>query len=825
MSSILDAGPAPTTYEASESHRYLARVPVLLAGALIAVLGVILAMGGIYLAALGGSWYYILAGSAFLAAGYLMIRGRITGLYTYVGAFVFTCLWTFWEVGLSGWQLIPRLVGPFVFLVMAILIAPRLDQTTGRRVRKWGLIGVGIFVAGLGILIPIFNQQPAALPLPPARAEAFFGDPANAPKPGEWDAYGGGQNGQRYSDLAQITPANVKNLERVWTFHTGDIPKKYGSELTPLKIGDAIYGCTPMNKLFALNAATGEKLWMYDPQVPPEWVPYTAACRGVAFYRNPNAAAGQACAERIIEGTLDMRLIAVDAKSGQPCQDFGENGAADLKVGLAQKDSADGEVTPVIPGTAAITSPPVIVHGVVVDGHQVLDGQRRWAASGVIRGYDAVTGELRFAWDINQPEVTKLPPDGKPYSFGTPNDWAPAVGDEKLGLVYLPMGNSAGDYYTALRSDAEKKYSSAIVALDVDTGKPRWVFQTVHNDVWDYDLGSQPTLLEFPTPNGKVPAILVPTKSGDMFVLDRATGKPLHKVDEVAVPQGGAEPDQRSPTQPFSHYATLRKADLAESDMWGISPIDQMICRINFKRARYEGPFTPPELDRRSLEYPGYNGGSDWGSVAVDPHRGVIIANYNDMPNYDMLVTRKEADAMGLFPAGDPRAAGSASSAEGAGAMTGTPYGILVNAGWQMPTGVLCTRPPYGGIRAIDLATGKTLWDRPFGSARRNGPFGMPTFIPLEIGTPNNGGSVVTAGGLIFISAATDDLIKAIDIKTGEILWHDVLPAGAQATPIVYEQGGKEYVVIMAGGHHFMMTPGGDALIAYALPDTKQGAN
>jgi quinoprotein glucose dehydrogenase len=820
VSSQVDAWRALKGRPTSGLSRYLAWSPVLL-GALIALIGLILAGGGAYLAALGGSWYYVLVGVLLVAAGYLMIRRRIAGLYIYIGAFAFTAVWAFWEVGLSGWPLIPRLVGPFVLLVLAILVAPALDQTTGRRARNWGMAGVGIFVAALAVLIPIFNQLPAPGQLPKAQADAFFEDPAYAPKKGEWSAYGGGQGAQRYSELAQITPANVKDLQRVWTFHTGDIPNKYGSELTPLKVGDAIYGCTPMNKLFALNAATGEKLWMYDPQVPATWVPYTAACRGVAFYRNPNATAGQACAERIIEGTLDMRLIAVDAKSGQPCQDFGKNGAADLKVGLAQKDSATGAITPVIPGTAAITSAPVIVQGIVVSGHEVLDGQRRWAASGVIRGYDAVTGELRFAWDINQPEVTKLPPDGKPYSLGTPNMWTTGVGDERLGLVYLPMGNSAGDYYTSLRSDEEKKYSSALVALDVNTGKPRWVFQTVHNDVWDYDLGSQPTLIEFPTTTGKVPAILLPTKDGDLFVLDRATGKPLHQVDEVAVPQGGAEPDQRSPTQPFSRYHTLRKPDLVESDMWGISPIDQMICRINFRRARYEGPYTPPELGRRNLEYPGYNGGSDWGSVAVDPHRGVIIANYNDMPNYDVLVTRNAADTMGLFPAGDPRAAGSASSAEGAGAQTGTPYGILVNAGWQMPTGVLCTRPPYGGIRAIDLATGQTLWDRPFGSARRNGPFGMPTFIPLEIGTPNNGGSVVTAGGLIFIAAATDDLIKAIDIKTGEIVWSDVLPAGGQATPIVYEQNGKEYVVIMAGGHHFMMTPPGDALIAYALPDKK----
>jgi len=790
----------------------------MLLGAVVVLIGLILTGGGVYLATLGGSLYYVVVGVMLLAAGYLMIKHRIAGFYVYVGAFVFTALWTFWEVGLSGWPLIPRLVGPFILLVLAALVVPSLDPVVGRRARVIGLAGATVFAAAIAVLVPIFNQLPEPDKLPEAQADAPFDSPAYAPKTGEWNAYGGGESAQRYSALAQITPENVKDLKRVWMFNTGDIPKKYGAELTPLKIGDAIYGCTAMNKLFALNAATGEKLWMYDPEVPAAWVPYTAACRGVTYYRNLNAVPGQACAERIIEGTLDMRLIAVDAKSGQPCKDFGKDGAADLKIGLAQKDSADGAVTPVIPGTAAITSAPVIVQGVIVTGHEVLDGQRRWAASGVIRGYDAVTGELRFAWDINQPDVTKMPPDGKPYSFGTPNMWTTAVGDEKLGLVYLPMGNSAGDYYSSLRSDEEKQYSSALVALDVNTGKPRWVFQTVHADVWDFDLGSQPTLVEFPTANGKVPAVLLPSKTGDMYVLDRATGKPLHQVDEVPVAQGGAEPDQRSKTQPFSRYHTLRKPNLVESDMWGISPIDQMICRINFRRARYEGPFTPPELGRHNIAYPGYNGGSDWGSVAVDPRRGVIIANYNDMANYDMLVPRAEADAMGLYPAGDPRAAGSSSSAEGAGAQTGTPDGILVNAGWQMPTGVLCTRPPYGGIRAIDLATGKTLWDRPFGSARRNGPFGLPTFLPIEIGTPNNGGPVVTAGGLIFISAATDDLIKAIDIRTGEIVWSDVLPAGGQATPIVYEQNGKEYLLIMAGGHHFMMTPAGDSLVAYALP-------
>ena len=471
-----------------------------------------------------------------------------------------------------------------------------------------------------------------------------------------------------------------------------------------------------------------------------------------------------------------------------------------------------------IPGTASITSVPVIVQGVIVTGQEVLDGQRRWAPSGVIRGYDAATGQLRWAWDVNNPSVTKDPPPGGYYSSGTPNSWTTPVGDERLGLAYIPMGNSAGDYYTSLRSPAERKVNSSIVALDVRSGKPRWVFQAVHNEVWDYDMGSQPSLIEFPVGGRRVPALLVPAKQGDIYILDRATGRPLTRVEERPVPQGGDEPSQRSPTQPFSLYHTLAQPRLTEKDMWGVSLIDQMICRINFRKAHYEGMYTPPYLNQHNIEWPGYNGGSDWGSVAIDPRRGVIIANYNDTANNNMLIPRGEADKIKLFPVGDPRAPKKASSAEGNGAMTGTPYGILVNAGWQTPLQVLCTQPPYGGIRAIDLASGKTIWDRPFGTARRNGPWGIPSMLPLNIGTPNNGGSVVTASGLIFVAAATDNLIHAIDMRTGNTVWSDVLPGGGQANPMIYEYNGKEYLVIMAGGHHFMKTPQSDALVAYALP-------
>lgn len=783
---------------------------------LLLAVGAILACGGAWLVVLGGSVYYVAVGLLIAASGYFYLRAKPVAFRLYALAFGLTIIWSFWEVGLDAWALVPRLTGPVILMLAALLLLPSLGA---QQATTWRNRGVALLAAFVALVSATVWQSAgiAAAPLPQLASRAFS-DPSNDTPQGDWIAYGGGAGAQRYSDAAQVTPANVGDLKRAWVFHTGDIPDKFGAELTPIKVGNRIYGCTAMNKLFALDAATGSKIWMHDPKVPEAWVPYTAACRGVAFYSVPDADPDALCSSRVIEGTLDMRLIAVDAATGALCPGFGANGAADLRVGLGQKDSADAPPRPVVPGTAAITAPPVIVQGVIVTGHQVLDGQRRWAASGVIRGYDAVTGALVFAWDMNRPDVTTAPPAGGYYSFGTPNSWTAAVGDEKLGLAYIPMGNSAGDYYSGLRSAEEKAHSSAIVALDVRTGKPRWTFQAVHGDVWDYDMGSQPSLVEFPVNGKSVPALLVPTKQGDIYVLDRATGRPLVPVEERRVPGGGEEPSERSPTQPFSTYHTLAQPDLAEKDMWGLSPIDQMICRINFRRSRYEGMYTPPEIGRSTIQWPGYNGGSDWGSVAIDPRRGVIVANYNMTANSNRLIDRGEADREGLYPKGDKRAEHSSSSAEGAGAQTGTPFGILVNAGWQMPTGVLCTRPPYGGIRAIDLATGKTIWDRPLGTARRNGPFGIPSYLPFEIGTPNNGGSVITASGLVFVGAATDDLIRAIDLRSGKTLWSDTLPGGGQANPMVYEQAGRQYLVVMAGGHHFMKTPASDALVAYALP-------
>ncbi|MCI2246085.1 membrane-bound PQQ-dependent dehydrogenase, glucose/quinate/shikimate family [Xanthomonas sp. PPL568] len=793
--------------------------PLRLLGGACALIGVVLAAGGAWLLALGGSWYYLVAGLGLAISGVQLWRARRSGALWFAATFLLSLLWAAWESGTDYWRWVPRM-GLMVFLALLLaLLLPRLDRPFSRTLsRALAAVLALVFVGAFALAFLPYGVTEADGTLAHAAGVAAVlatprtgAQPADAPADADWAAYGRDNAGSRYTPLRQIAPDNVAQLRTAWTFRTGDLPdKRWGAETTPLKIGDSLYLCSARNQLIALDARSGRERWRYDPKVADKAIPYTAACRGVSYYAVPDdkATASAACRHRIIEGTLDGRLIAVDAADGKPCEDFGQHGQVDITVGMGE--------TP--PGYVSINSPPTIVRGVVVTGHQVLDGQKRYEPSGVIQGFDAVTGALRWAWDMTHPDWAGAPPPGQTWTRGTPNMWTSAAGDEQLGYVYLPMGNSSADYWSSSRTPQEDRYATSLVALDVTTGKPVWNFQTTHIDVWDYDLGSQPTLLDFPHDGKSVPAVLLPSKQGELYVLDRRTGKPLVGVEERAVPGGGVEPQRRAKTQPFSLYHSLRKRDLTERDMWGMTPIDQLVCRIQFRSASYKGIYTPPEADRHSIEYPGYNGGSDWGSVAVDPQRGVVVANYNDMPNYNLLVPRAKADKMGWAPRDQVR--GDSGGAEGAGdPQAGTPYAINVNAGWRLPfTGLLCKQPPYGGIRAIDLASGKTLWDRPFGSARGNGPFGIHSGLPIEIGTPNNGGAVVSASGLIFIAAATDDMIRAIDLASGKTLWQAKLPAGGQATPMVYAVDGREYLVIVAAGHHFMETKRGDYVIAYALP-------
>jgi quinoprotein glucose dehydrogenase len=815
---------------AAERPHPVLRAYVVILAVVLALAGLVIGGGGAWLLSLGGSFYYLLAGIGLLATAWLLWRGRLLALWVYLVTFVFTLAWALWERGFNGWAQVPRLLGPAIILVLVLLAVPVLRRTDprgiGRGMRGAVATSLAIIAFGLAGMIYPLLQPPAAL----AQAEApsseappidLSSEPSAEPATpatravaeavletgADWPAYGGTYESTRYSPLAQITPANAGQLEQVWEFRTGDLPEGeegYSPENTPLKVGDTIFVCSAMGIVIGVDAATGREEWRFDPQVADDAIPYGATCRGVAYYQVPDAAADAACATRIIWGTLDARLIAVDAVTGQPCVDFGNAGEVNLEEGIGDT----------VPGWYAITSAPTIVRGIAVVGAQVRDGQAEDAPSGVVRGYDAVTGALAWAWDLGNPGITGLPPEGEVYTRGTPNMWTTASGDESLGHVYLPLGNSSVDYYGSNRTDLENEYATSLVAVDVITGRDVWHFRTVNNDIWDYDLGGQGTLVDFTVNGETVPAIVMPTKQGDIYVLDRRSGEPLFPVEQRATPRGGVEPDYLAETQPFSTYHTLAKRDLTEADMWGATPIDQLWCRIQFRMSNYDGIYTPPSTDRHWIQYPGYNGGSDWGGIAIDPERGIIVANYNDMPNHNRLLTREEADALGLAPINAP-----GGPSDQGGVQSGAPYAIDVNAGWRVDgTGLLCKEPPYGGIRAIELATGRTLWDTPFGTARKNGPFGLPSMLPLDIGTPNNGGAVLTASGLIFIAATTDDLFRAIDISTGDVVWETVLPAGGQSNPFTFEVDGKQFVGLMTGGHHFMETPIGDQIIAWALP-------
>ena len=793
---------------------------VLLVLAALALIG-----GGAWLIVLGGSWYYALAGLAILVTAILLFRRSRLAVWVYLLTFAATVAWALWEAGFNGWAQIPRLAAPLVVLVLVLLCRPGLRRgpRLDRRTVAAGLAGL-VVLAGAGLslnqmdrtalvaqeITPAQPVEQPTTPLPPAEIPVSYPMPEAGT---DWPAYGGTNFATRYSPLEQITRDNVGQLQKIWEFRTGDLPEegeKFGNQNTPLKVGERLYVCSALNKVSALDAASGKEFWTYDPEVSTDAIGYNATCRGLAFYEKPDADSTELCATRLLMNTLDARLIAIDTQTGQLCPEFGNGGIVNLLEGIGDPP----------PGFYSPTSPPTVVRNIAVTASQVSDNQTRTAPSGVVRGYNAETGELAWAWDMGRPGETGLPPEGETYTPGTPNVWTIASGDNELGLVYMPLGNSAVDYWGGARSEEENLYSTALVALDVTDGSVRWHFQTVHYDIWDYDLGSQGTLIDFPTADGPVPALILPTKQAEFYVFDRATGELLVNVEERPVPQGGVEPERLSPTQPHvTDFPNLLKADLEERHMWGITPLDQLWCRIQYHQASYEGRYTPPTTDRYWIQYPGYNGGVDWGGVAVDTRRSIMVTNYNDTPNYNRLVPREEVDAIGVVPRGHPN---YANNPEGTGIspQAETPYGIHVNAGWRVPfTGMLCKEPPYGGIAAIDLNTREVLWDRPFGTARKNGPFGIPSMLPFDIGTPNNGGAVITATGLVFIGAATDDLIRAIDIDTGETIWSDALPAGGQATPMVYEAQGRQFVVINAGGHNFMQTPIGDYFIAYALPE------
>jgi quinoprotein glucose dehydrogenase len=763
--------------------------------ALLLVVGLSLTWLGGVLVGLGGSPYYIVAGIAMIASAVLIARRNWNGVRLYAVFLVATLIWALWESGFDGWALAPRLILSFVMGV-------------------WMLTPV--FRKGMGITRPLPYARPFWLALT-ATAIALVGSafwidhhaaPASksyiasaiAPGSGDWMQYGNDAGGSRYSPLAQITPANVAGLQPAWTYHTGPAPKgaTVSFETTPIKIGERLFFCTGYNDVIALDAETGHELWRFRPKVDPQGV-FGLTCRGVTYYAVPNATGP--CAERIYTATVDARLIALDAKTGTPCSNFGTNGQVSLLTGLGTVEK----------GYYFVSSAPTMARGRLVLGGWVTDGQHIREPSGVIRAFDAVTGTFSWAFDIGNPDVHTIPANG--FTRGSPNSWAPMSADEELGLVYVPTGNATPDYFGAHRTPNDERYSSAVVALDSTTGAPRWVFQTTHHDLWDYDVPAQPTLVDLP--NG-AKALIQPTKRGEIFILDRRTGRPLFPVVERAVPQNAVPEEHPSATQPFSPgLPTFSGYRPSEKTMWGLTPIDQAMCRIRFLQARFEGTMTPLGVGRPTLTWPGYLGGIDWGGISVDKARHLMIVNNNQISNYNHLIPRAEANRMGL----KPMQAAHMSDVGGPAPQMGVPYAAFA-APFLSPIFIPCQQPPYGMISAVDLNTGKKVWTRPFGTSRDSGPLALPTFVPIPMGVPNIGGSVTTAGGVVFIGATQEHALHAYDTSTGKELWKGRLPAGGQATPASYwsPRSNRQFVVIAAGGHGAMLSGSSDTLIAYALP-------
>ena len=774
-----------------------------LVATILLISGLFLTINGVRLVAVGGSWYFLLMGLVQIVSSFLLFKQNTKGAWLYALAYVLTIVWALYEVGLQFWPLFSRLMvfGGFAMLIAFAYPTLKRHETGDNKAGKGGYaVGMFIFVAlcvSLGFMFQEHNVIKNAVPLA-----------NNHLKPTDnlldWKQYANTTKGTRFSGADQINKENVKDLQVAWTYRTGYVPYNSGSgpedQNTPLQIGQNVYLCTPTNIVIALDADSGQQKWRYDPKAStPNW----ERCRGLAYYEdsldnvsNSNAT----CSARIIMNTIDARLMAIDANTGKLCEDFGDKGVVDLKKNM-------GDIPP---GYYEPTAAPLVAKDVIVVGGRVADNFSINEPGGVVRAFDVHSGNLVWAWDPGNPNITDVPPANETYTRGTVNVWATTAYDPELDLVYAPTGNATPDFFGGGRTHYDDDFNSSIVALERKTGQIRWTFRTAHHDLWDYDLPSQPLLYDIPNENGGVTKVIVQTtKSGQIFMLDRVTGKPVAEVQEKPVPQGNVPGEYYSPTQPFSvGMPSIGNETLTEFDMWGATPYDQLLCRIDFVGSEYHGLFTPPGMTK-TLQYPGSLGGMNWGSVAVDPQNNLMFVNdmriglKNWMIPQDQIPKNSSGIEMGIVP------------------QKGTPFGAM-RLRFTSPLGVPCQKPPYGTMTAIDLKSRQVVWQKPLGTIMDTGILGIPMHLPAPIGMPTIGGPMATKSGLLFFAATQDFYLRAFDSVTGEEVWKARLPVGSQGTPITYisPKTGKQYIVISASGAR-QSPVRGDYVIAYALPDKK----
>ena len=840
---------------------------------ILLLLAVVFVVGGVWLAALGGSLYYVIAGIAIALSGWLLFKRRPSGLVLYALTLLGTLGWALWEVGFDWWPQTAR--ESLLIVIGLLLLLPPMVRSLHSADKPYApgglsprILVLALLICGVVAAYSIYKEPDDMTgSFSDARMAASKSYKTDDVPDGEWQAYGRTTYGQRYSPLTQIKPENVANLEVAWTYETGqtrsskDTPETTYED-TPLVIDDTMYICTPFSTVIALVPETGKEKWRFDPQLkqPPQRTTQHMTCRGISYFdgsRHPrpanvapqaqaaqssstqdektlvaesaaevttaaagvpenivagNAKPGQpnpeidrkentvpiasipdSCVKRLFVPTSDGRLISISAKTGDICPGFGgEDGTINLWANMPN----------VTPGSAYSTSPPLLTDHLVIVGGAVNDNSSITSPSGVIRAYDVYTGKLVWNFDSKKPDQTQPIPNGETYSANAPNSWSVSSYDPDLGLVYVPMGNESPDQYGAKRSAAVEKFSSAVVALDAETGKVRWVYQTVHHDLWDMDVPSQPSLIDLTIEGKSVPALVQPTKQGDVYVLNRETGEPIFPVKDVEAPKGAVEGDFTAPTQPVSAI-TFKPESLKESDMWGVTPIDQLVCRISFRNLVYQGRFTPP-TKQGSIVYPGNFGTFNWGAVAVDPQRQLMFA----MPVY-LAFTAK------LVPR--PNETARVVTKDGADVFNenlGAPYAAKMGPFFS-PLNLACQQPPWGYVAGVDLTTGKTVYKHVNGTVRDLSP--IP--LPFKLGVPGIGGPIVTKGGVAFLSGALDNYVRGYDLETGQELWRARLPAGGQATPSTYlGSDGRQYLVVVAGGHGSTGTKPGDFVIAYALP-------
>lgn len=603
-----------------------------------------------------------------------------------------------------------------------------------------------------------------------------------------WESWGGDPGGSRFSPLREITSDNVGQLIRAFEFHTGDVTtrppevmRRTKFEATPLLVEDSLIFCSPFNEVIALDPGTGAQKWRYDPKIAIDQRPANRyVCRGVTYWVDDTAPPGAACRSRIFMGTNDVRLIALDARTGLPCADFGKGGEIKLDIGMPLE----------WPGEFQITSPPAVGRGVVVVGSSIGDSRRVDAPSGAVRAFDARTGAPRWTFE-------PLKRDG--IEAGHANVWAPMSVDAARGLVFLPTSSPSPDFWGGKRP-GNNEHANSVVALRIETGELVWAFQTVHHDVWDYDLPAQPTLARIDTGEGSREVVIQPTKQGFVFVLDRDTGKPVWPVEERAVPQDGAEGERLSPTQPFpTHVPALTSQTISTDDALSLVPgLRRSSCERQFADARNEGLFTPPST-QGTLEFPFTGGGVNWGSAAFDPVNQILYANTSRAVHLIKLIPR--ADAAGFNPP----------PGHDFGQQKGAPYAMSRSV-VMSPLGLLCNKPPWGEMVAVDLKAGKILWRSTVGTTEDLAPLG----VPLPFGAPLVNGLAVTAGGVVF-TGAMDAYLRAFDARSGRELWQGRLPVPGVANPMTYVWKGEQYVAIGAGGHSEAGTSIGDSLVAFRL--------